>query len=155
MGRNSGYLALMAAMATGAEMALIPEVHVPEDLLMAEMRSSYARGKTHFIVVVAEGARMKAKDVADYISEDGRGEGYEARLTVLGHIQRGGSPSAFDRILATRLAAAAVERLAAGFSGQMMSLLDGQVTGIPMEDVLSSTRMLDRELYKLSAVLAT
>lgn len=155
MGRNSGYLALMAAMASGAELALVPEIDVPLERVLTEMRNSYARGKTHFIVVVAEGARIKAKDLADYISQDGHSDRYEARLTVLGHVQRGGSPSAFDRILATRMGAAAVERLKQGFSAEMVVLRDGDMWGIPLEEVLSTPRTLDPRLYGLSNILAT
>lgn len=155
MGRDSGYLALMAAMASGAEMALVPEIDVPLEQVLGEMRSSYARGKTHFIVVVAEGARINAKDLADYIAQDGHEDRYEARLTVLGHVQRGGSPSAFDRILATRMGAASVERLSQGYSGEMVVLRDGDIWGIPLEEVLSTRRTLDPRLYGLSNVLAT
>lgn len=154
MGRNSGYLALMAAVAGGAEMAIIPEVEVKPEDVAKELRACYIRGKTHAIVVVAEGASYNATALADFFRQNKDTTGFEPRVTILGHIQRGGTPSAFDRILATRLGAGAVEQLAAGNFGVLVGLIKGVVQAVPLENVFKSAKPLDMKLYRLAEVLA-
>jgi 6-phosphofructokinase 1 len=117
MGRDCGYLALMCGLAGGAEAVVIPEVEVDPDEVAAELRAAYDRGKAHAVVVVAEGARYNAEGLAAFFKEHGERLGFDLRVTVLGHIQRGGAPGAFDRLLATRLGAAAASSLANGQSG--------------------------------------
>src|SRR5215207_10103436 len=110
MGRDSGYLALMSSIAGGAEAAVVPEFEPRPEALLSFLKKAYEQGKSHFIVVVAEGAPLTAEELHEYINES---EGtYDSRLTVVGHIQRGGIPTASDRILASRLGTAAVEALA-------------------------------------------
>ena len=114
MGRNCGYLALMSAIAGGAEAVLVPEFEPdPEDLIRF-IRKAYEQGKSHFIIVAAEGAKLPAAEFHEYVNSTGT---YESRLTVVGHAQRGGDPTAFDRILGSRLGTAAVETLAEGEHG--------------------------------------
>ena len=108
MGRDCGYLALMAGIAGGAEAIVIPEVETDPEDLAKELYAARERGKMHAIVVVAEGARHNARALGQYFRENEKRLGFDLRVTQLGHVQRGGSPGAFDRLLATRLGAAAV-----------------------------------------------
>ncbi|MBI4318683.1 MAG: 6-phosphofructokinase [Chloroflexi bacterium] len=153
MGRNCGYLALMAGMASGAEMVLIPEVETPVETVVDELTRAYARGKLHFIVIAAEGAALKAHHLRDYLGEL-EGGTFEARLTILGHIQRGGSPSAFDRILATRLGAAAVEELRKGASGTMVAYAGGKIASVDIMKAIGRRCGVDTGLYQLAKLLA-
>jgi 6-phosphofructokinase 1 len=140
MGRESGYLALMSSIAGGAEAAVMPEFDPrPEE------------GKSHFIVVVAEGASFSAEELHEYINES---EGtYDSRLTVVGHIQRGGIPTASDRILASRLGTAAVEALADGETGVMVGIRGPRIERVPLEEVVSKEQPLDSDLYRMAEVL--
>ena len=117
MGRNCGYLALMAGIAGGAESVVIPEAEVEPEVIAADIQSAYDRGKAHALVVVAEGARNNATRAGRALPAQGA-LGFDLRVTTLGHVQRGGAPGAFDRLLATRLAAAATELLERGEHGQ-------------------------------------
>jgi len=107
MGRNSGYLAVMAGIVCGAEMVLMPEVTCTVDEVAYAMEDAYRRGKTHAIVIIAEGSNIRTTDLARIIDE--MDVGFKTRVTILGHIQRGGRPTAFDRLLAARLGTKAVE----------------------------------------------
>ncbi|HEX6387519.1 MAG TPA: 6-phosphofructokinase [Anaerolineae bacterium] len=158
MGRDCGYLALMAGIAGGAEAILIPEVEIDPNDLAAELRAAYERGKAHAIVVVAEGARYNAEALARYFAEHRERLGFELRVTTLGHVQRGGSPGAFDRLLATRLGAAATEQLAGGTHGVLVGLLKGKIAATPLAEVVtrsgSKQKRLDMRLIALAQVLA-
>jgi len=157
MGRNCGYLALMAALAGGAEAVVIPEEETDLEALAGELLGAHERGKKHAIVVVAEGARLNAEDLGKFLKEKTGSRGFELRVTLLGHVQRGGTPSAFDRTLGSRLGAAAVQRLAEGKHGVMMGLLhtsSGPISATPLEVVATSKKKLDLELVKLARVLA-
>ncbi len=153
MGRDCGYLALMAGFASGAEVVLIPEVRTTVDDVISGLRESYEKGKPHFIVVAAEGATLKAETLRDHIAGM-REKGFEARLTVLGHVQRGGSPSAFDRILATRLGASAVDYLLKGSAGQMVALVGAALVSVDMEKAVTGECGLNMDLYRLAKLLA-
>ncbi len=153
MGRDCGYLALMAGIAGGAEAVIIPEIDIDPEWVAAELRSGYARGKPHSLVVVAEGARYNAEELARYFKENRERLGFDLRVTTLGHVQRGGAPGAFDRLLATRLGAGAVERLARGEQGFLVGLLKGQVDATPLEQVVSQKKQLDLSLLDLAYVL--
>lgn len=154
MGRSSGYLALMSGLAGGAELIVIPEVELTPEDVARRLRAAYNRGKQHAIAVVAEGARYDADAIAHYFREHGERLGFELRVTTLGHVQRGAGPCAFDRLLATRLGAAAVEALARGQAGVVAILQAGQVETIPLEEVVGAPRQLDLRLYELATVLA-
>jgi len=154
MGRNCGYLALAAGVAGGAEVVVIPEVEMSPDAMADELQAAYTRGKRHAIVVVAEGARWDALALARHFEKHRERIGFELRVTTLGHVQRGGAPGAFDRLLATRLGAAAVERLADGESGTYMALARGAVTPLPLQQVLTPKPPPDRELIRLAQLMA-
>jgi 6-phosphofructokinase 1 len=111
MGRDCGYLALMAGIAGGAEAIIIPEAELDPEVLADKFRASYKRGKAHAIAVIAEGAVFNARKLAGYFKTHEERLGFDLRVITLGHIQRGGSPGAFDRLLGTRFGAAAVECL--------------------------------------------
>jgi 6-phosphofructokinase 1 len=152
MGRNCGHLALMSGIISGAEMTLIPEQEVSPEEVAAAVREAYARGKTHAIVVVSEGAKYPAialKEKLNAMKLD-----VDLRVTVLGHVQRGGSPSAWDRLLAARLGVSAVERLAKGESGVMVGLRAQEVLTVPMEEAGTRQRQPDMEYYRMARMLA-
>ena len=154
MGRDCGYLALAAAVAGGAEAAIVPEMEMDPETLAEELRGAYQRGKLHALVVVAEGAQYNAGRLMHYFAEHRQRLGFELRATILGHVQRGGTPGAFDRLLATRLGAAAVERLAAGEKGVLVGLQRGQIATTPLADVVANKKPLDLGLLELARVLA-
>ncbi len=151
MGRNSGYLALMSTLAGGAEVAVIPEIPIELEEIDRKLEAAFERGKSHFIIVVAEGAALKTHQIHDYLCQH---SAYEVRLTILGHIQRGGSPSAFDRILATRLGYAAVESLLAGQSGIMLGLRGNKIQATRLEEVITQPNPLDPGVYNLIKLLS-
>lgn len=154
MGRNCGYLALMAGIAGGAESVVVPEAPVEPDVIAAELDAAYARGKAHALVVVAEGATCNAAALVKHFQKNRDRFGFDLRATTLGHVQRGGVPGAFDRLLATRLSAAAVEHLARGEHGRLMGLLEGEVRSTPYEVVMNSTKTIDLDLLRLARALA-
>jgi 6-phosphofructokinase 1 len=155
MGRNCGYLALMAGIACGAEAILVPEAEVDPDAIAADLQAAWARGKQHALVVVAEGATLNAAGLIKHFENNQGRLSFDLRATTLGHVQRGGIPGAFDRLLATRLSAGAVERLARGEHGCLVGLLKGEVQSTPFETVMSTPKKLDLHLLKLARVLAT
>lgn len=155
MGRNCGYLALMAGIAGGAEVIVIPEFEADPEEVANELRAAYERGKAHALVVVAEGCQYNAERMTAYFEENRERLGFQFRVTILGHVQRGGVPTAFDRLLATRLGAAATDALAQGSHGIMMGLLRGEITATPLAEVASRQKPLDQSLLELSEVLAT
>ena len=154
MGRDCGYLALMAGIAGGAEAVVIPEVKTNPDRVAAELREAYERGKSHALVVVAEGDEYNAESLAHHFAEHQDQLGFDLRVTTLGHVQRGGNPGAFDRLLATRLAAAATERLAEGEFGLLVGLLKGDIVGTSLAEVVSNVKTLEPGLLELAKVLA-
>ena len=153
MGRESGYLALMGGIAGGTELILIPEVETTLKEVAQGLMDAYVRGKAHCIVVVAEGYKPGTQAVATYLKERQEELGFEVRVTVLGHIQRGGAPLAFDRILATRLGAAAVRELHEGNHGHLVGLIGNQIVLTPLEDVLTHRKEIDLSLYELGTIM--
>jgi 6-phosphofructokinase 1 len=150
MGRNSGYLALMSGIAGGVEVILVPEISYNLPEISLKLKEGYQRGKTHCIVVIAEGVG-KTDEVSKYLEDK---IGYETRITILGYLQRGGSPSAFDRILASRLGAAAVEYLLKGETSKMVGLIGNEIEATDLEEVLGQQKTIKQDLYDLSLVLA-
>lgn len=152
MGRQCGHLALMSAIAGGAEAVLVPEFTPrPEDIMRA-FEKAWEQGKPHFIVVAAEGAELSAEELHRYVNETGGG--FDARLTVLGHVQRGGNPTAFDRILASRMGAAAVRALSEGEGGTMVGVRGNRMERILLKDVVGRPRPLDQDVYEIAELLA-
>lgn len=154
MGRDCGYLALMAGIAGGAEAVVIPEVETEPAALAQELHRAYERGKPHALVVVAEGARLNAARLAAYFQEHEKRLGFELRVTILGHVQRGGAPGAFDRLLATRLGAAAVGCIARGEHGVLVGWVRGEVATTPLGEVVKERKPLDPALLELAQILA-
>ena len=154
MGRDCGYLALMAGIAGGAEAIVIPEVDTEPEALLAELSEAYTRGKSHALVVVAEGATYNAAALVHYAQEHRERLGFDLRATTLGHVQRGGAPGAFDRLLATRLAANAVECLGRGEHGVLVGLNKGEITTTPLEEIVGRTKSVDLDLLELAGILA-
>lgn len=153
MGRNSGYLALASGLAGGAELVLCPEIETTLEEVADTVEESYIRGKAHAIIVVAEGWKPGTDTIARELEKQKEKLGFSVRVTRLGHVQRGGSPSAFDRILATRLGAEAVSQLAQGNSGHMVGWLHSDFHIIPLEEAVAYQKELDTDLYDLSAVM--
>ncbi len=149
MGRDCGYLALMAGIAGGAEYISIPEVPTEPEDIAKELHAAYERGKKHGIIVVAEGAKYNANALVAYFKEHHAELGFELRATILGHIQRGGAPTAFDRILATRLGGAATAALARGEYGVLVGLNKGAITTTPLSVVVANKKSLDFSLLEL------
>lgn len=150
MGRDSGWIALTAGLAGGAESILIPEQPFNIDDVVNRLVRGRERGKRHSIIVVAEGVGSGFK-----IGEDIKNKtGFDTKVTVLGHIQRGGSPSQADRNLGSRLGAAAVELLAAGQANLMVGLQNNQVVHHPLEEVVGARRTVDPSLVSLAEILA-
>jgi 6-phosphofructokinase 1 len=154
MGRKCGYLALMAGLAGGADAIVIPEQEADPESVAADLRAAYANGKAHAIVVVAEGARNNAEGMAHYFQEHHERLGFDLRVTKLGHIQRGGAPGSYDRLLGTLLGAAATEQLAKGANGVLVGMIRGEVAATPLSDVANNRKPLDLRLLELAHVLA-
>ncbi len=153
MGRNCGYLALMSAIAGGAEAVVIPEVDTDPEEVAKILSDAYEKGKSHAIVVVAEGAKYNANKLEQYFEKHKERIGFALRVTVLGHVQRGGTPSAFDRIMASRLGAGAVHAIERGEYGVLVGWVDSKVTTTPLEDVAGKTKAIDLELFELARIL--
>lgn len=153
MGRNCGYLALMAAIAGGAEAVVLPEIETDPEIVADVLRGAYEKGKAHAIVVVAEGANYNAQKLGDYFDEHRERLGFDLRVTILGHVQRGGTPSAYDRILASRLGAAAAEQLITGESGVLMGMIKSTMTATPLAEVVANKKSLDMKLIELARTL--
>jgi 6-phosphofructokinase 1 len=150
MGRNCGYLALVSGIACGAEYALIPESAYDIEDISKHLLRRFEEGRDNSIIMVAEGAG-KAQDIADQIKNR---IGFETRIMVLGHYQRGGSPSSFDRLLAARFGVTAVESLLQGASGRMLGLGCGAIIQPDLEKVIAGgRRKIDATLLKLAATL--
>lgn len=152
MGRNSGYLAMQSAIITGAEMVLVPEIPTDIELVANTMELAYERGKSHCIVVVAEGAKPSINELATLL--DDRDLGFQTRVTILGHIQRGGKPTAFDRLLASRFGVHAIEFLAQGITGVMTGLNGREIEAVPFSQVFSQRKVLPMDQYEMAQMLA-
>jgi len=171
MGRHAGWIATYAGIAGGADMILIPEVLIDFDEVCKSLKERHARGKDFSIVVVAEGAKLKdqelilkdsKKDAFGHVMLGGIGNfvgqelekrtGFETRVTILGHIQRGGTPSAFDRVLATRFGVKAVELVVAGDFGKMVALHGNEIVGVPLADAVGESKTVDMSLYNIAKI---
>jgi 6-phosphofructokinase 1 len=152
MGRDSGYLAMASGVAGGAELVLCPEVETTFDEICRTIDDAYVRGKPHCIIVVAEGWDSGAHALAGRLRER-QDLGFSVRVTQLGHVQRGGSPSAFDRLLATRLGAGAVRELAAGNAGNMVGWTQSALALTPLEEAIAFDKQISRDLWELSRIM--
>lgn len=170
MGRHAGWIAVESGIAGGADVILIPEKPIEIEDVCASIKKRHARGKTFSIVVVAEGAKFASKDVTveekldefGHVRLGGIGEllaheiekrtGYETRVSVFGHIQRGGSPTAFDRILGTRFGVKAMELVLQKQFGKMVALAGNKIIAVPLEDAVKELKTVDEEMYEIAKV---
>ncbi|MFH1397458.1 MAG: ATP-dependent 6-phosphofructokinase [Candidatus Omnitrophota bacterium] len=171
MGRHAGWIAIEAGLAGGADVILIPEIPIDMEEVCSIIKKRHLRGKTFSIVVVAEGAQFKDKDLITqeekldefgHIRLGGIGEllgreiekrtGFETRVSVLGHIQRGGTPTAFDRILGTRFGVKAVELVKNKKFGRMVALMGNKIVDVPLEEAVKALKTVDDELYDIAKV---
>lgn len=150
MGRNSGFIALEAGLAGGAETILIPEVKVNLDEIVEKLWRGHNRGKLHSIILVAEGA-ASGLEIGRMIKEK---TGFDTKVTILGHIQRGGTPTAFDRTMASRLGARAVELLIEGQDKRVVGLVSGEIKDFDLDYALSQEKTINKSIYELAGILA-
>ncbi len=153
MGRKCGYIALMAGIAGGAEYILLPEVETDPEEVAESLRLAYEHGKAHAIIVVAEGATYNADALTQYFEKHKERLGFKIRATILGHVQRGGDPGAFDRILASRLGNGAIEAIDRGEFGVLVGLNKGSITTTPLEEVVANKKEISLEMVKLAQTL--
>ena len=175
MGRHSGWIALHAGLAGGADMILIPEQKYTVDEIVQTIQKRHSRGKDFSIVVVAEGVILQAEEKNDefVVQEAGLDEfghvklggigqvicneveqrtGFETRVTVLGHLQRGGTPTAFDRVLGTRFGVAAIDLVQTENFGNMVSLQGNEIVSIPLSEAVDKLKVVDQDFYDLARV---
>ncbi len=153
MGRHSGYIAMISGIASGAEEILVPEDDTDIAALVESLRQGRQRGKTSSIVVVAEGDDAgDALHIAKQVAE--ASEFKDVRVTVIGHLQRGGSPTAFDRVLASRMGVRAVEALLEGETGKMVGIQDLQLTLRPLTDAWECRSQFDPSLLQVARILS-
>lgn len=150
MGRNSGFIALTAGLAGGAESILIPEFPFDLDAVCRRLLRGVRRGKLHSIIIVAEGAGSAAEVAREIKSRTG----FDTKITILGHIQRGGTPTAFDRVMASVMGARAVELFMNGERSAAISVVNGKLDHQDLAPMLESDKRIDEELYRLAEVLA-
>jgi 6-phosphofructokinase 1 len=154
MGRDAGHIALNAGIGAGAEEILIPEEDMGLERLLDSLRKSKASGKSSSIVVIAEGDRIgkNAFELKDYVEENM--PEYDVRVSILGHMQRGGAPSCFDRVLASRLGVKAVESLLGGESNYMAGLMKDEIVLVPLELAVKGKSQVDKELIRVSDIVS-
>jgi 6-phosphofructokinase 1 len=152
MGRNCGYLATMGGILGGAEFIMIPEHPTTLEEIGKHLEATYLKGKSHAMGVIAEGATPKIHEIAEYLSQ--HQIGFEVRVTVLGHVVRGGKPSAFDRLLATRMGVKAVELLLDGQTGLMVGLQGRDIGTVTLEDATTKMREVGDEYIQMADILA-
>lgn len=150
MGRLSGHIALAAGLAAGAESILVPEATLSKQDICERLQRGHQRGKLHSIIVVCEGAGS-GMEIGEFVRAC---TGFETRVTVLGHIQRGGSPTAQDRILASQMGAMAVDLLSAGESGVVVAWQRGGLTYLPITEALTRPQTLDQQSLELADILS-
>jgi 6-phosphofructokinase 1 len=153
MGRNCGYLALMSAIAGGAEAFVIPEVKNDPEKVAKILQEAYERGKSHAIVVVAEGAEYNAIKLEQYFQQHEERIGFALRSTILGHVQRGGTPTAFDRLLASQLGAGAVDCILRKEFGVLVGWINGQVKTTLLAEVAGKIKKIDTSYFKLAKAI--
>ncbi|MEJ2113329.1 MAG: 6-phosphofructokinase [Flavobacteriaceae bacterium] len=155
MGRDAGHIALNVGVGAGAEEILIPEEDLGLERLVESLRKSKSSGKSSSIVIVAEGDKIGKSvfELKDYVDENM--EGYDVRVSVLGHMQRGGAPSCFDRVLASRMGVKAVESLMAGKTNYMVGYKNNEMVLTPLERAIKGKSKINLELLRVSEIMAT
>jgi 6-phosphofructokinase 1 len=153
MGRDVGHIALNAGVAAGAEEILIPEQNLGLERLLDSLKRSKKSGKSSSIVVVAEGDKTGKNvfELKEYVET--HLPIYDVRVSVLGHIQRGGVPTAFDRVLASRMGVKAVESILKGKSNFMVGIMENEIVLTPIDEAIKGTTKIDRELIRVSDIM--
>lgn len=154
MGRHYGYLALMSGIASGAEVIVTPEFEMEPPEVVKELHLAHEKGNRYAIAVVTDGAKNNVRKIEDYIKEHPDDFDFELRVTILGHVQRGGSPTVFDRYLATRLGSSAVQALRDGQRGVLTGWKCYEVEYIPLEEVVAGRKELSMSLWRLAQMLS-
>lgn len=154
MGRNAGHIALNAGIGAGAEEILIPEENLGKDRLIETLKRSKLAGKTSTIVVVSEGDKIGKNifELAEFVENNI--EGYEVRVSILGHMQRGGTPGCFDRVLASRMGVKAIDSLVAGKQNVMIGIQNNKMVEIPFEKAIKNKQTIDPELIRVSDIVS-
>ena len=154
MGRDAGHIALNAGVGAGAEEILIPEENLGLDRLLESLKRSKRAGKSSSIVVVAEGDKIGKSvfELKDYVDENL--EEYDVRVSVLGHMQRGGPPSCFDRVLASRMGVKAVESLLDGNTNCMVGVINNKMELTPLDQAIKGTSIINKELLRVSDIMS-
>ncbi len=154
MGRDSGYIAIQSGIGGGAEIVMVPETHTPIKKVVSTLKEGWTRSKSSSIVVVAEGDEEgHAAEIASKIKEQ-IGDKLDIRVTTLGHIQRGGSPTAYDRILASRMGLAAVEGLMKGYKNVMAGVVNNELVYIPFIDTIKKQKPIHDDLLRMVHILS-
>ncbi|SHJ44580.1 6-phosphofructokinase [Geosporobacter subterraneus DSM 17957] len=151
MGRHCGDIALYAGLAGGAESIIVPEENFSSDEICKRLIQGRNRGKLHSIIILAEGVVKNSYELAEEIEEK---TGIETKLTILGHIQRGGSPTAFDRILASRMAGRAVELMLQNKSSRVIGIKGSEIIDMDISEALTIEKKLNQDMYRLAKVLS-
>ena len=154
MGRDGGFIAVNVGIASGAEVIVVPEVETNPEQIASDIRAAWARGKSHAIVVVAEGAKYNVDALASCLRRWDTPLGFDLRLCRLGHVQRGGAPGMTDRLLATRLGAAAVMHLAEGRTGVLVGTRAGRIVAEPLAESAGRRKPLEPGLLDLAHTLS-
>ncbi|MCE5258400.1 MAG: 6-phosphofructokinase [Chloroflexi bacterium] len=154
MGRKCGYVALMAGIAGGAEVVVIPERELTPEEVAQQLRATYDRGKNHGLVVVAEGAVNNAQKLIEHFEANPGATGFSLRATILGHVQRGAQPSASDRMLATRLGEGAVRALVDGQAAVLVGIRNNHIVTTPLADIVGRQKPLDMHLFEIAQIMA-
>lgn len=152
MGRDAGFIALRAGIATGAESILLPEFEEYSTKLKEYLTNKHKKSKQNGIIIVAEGSKVKAYDIYREITEEH--PEYDVRLSILGHMQRGGSPSAYDRVVSSQLGVAAVEALLTNRSSEMVGIRNNEVVYVPLSDAIKEDKSLNKNLLRIVDILS-
>ena len=155
MGRDAGHIALNSGVGAGAEEILIPEENIGLKKLLESLEKSRSTGKTSSLVVVAEGDKIGKNvfELKEYVEQ--HHPDYDVRVSVLGHMQRGGAPSCFDRVLASRMGVKAVESLLEGKSNYMVGIRNNKMELTPLEKAIKGSSKIDMELLRVAEIMAT
>jgi 6-phosphofructokinase 1 len=162
MGRDSGYLALMTGLAGGAEYILVPEIDFTPQEVCDKITQGFDRGKLHSLILIAEGVKAPFADLSEYNGSPGMAmgdlirekTGMETRVTILGHLQRGGSPTATDRIVASRMGAKAIDLLLEGKRDKMVNYKDNSIGYCKIDDAIKKTETINMDIYELANILS-
>ncbi len=153
MGRNCGYIALMSGLAGGAEAITLPEYDTDVETLAETLRLAYEHGKSHAIIVTAEGAKYNAAALTEYFKTNRDRLGFSVRSTILGHVQRGGEPTAADRVLGSKFGLGAIEAIEREEFGVLVGIKENHIITTPLADIVGKSKPLDEELLRLFTIL--